>query len=188
MTKAAEKARITACKRILMNAKKSNMSLHRSGMYYRDCLQYANTVDGVQYICDGYRIAALKTPLPLEERPDNVELNYNPEGYLQENIDDNSTILTIPDKKALKVYIKAYKDEQIAMGIKFVIPPIYNFGKKLPAVNSEYLLDMINIFPDGTFYSNNEYNIFVEDKEGNRGNLLVMRKIASETKSGATKL
>lgn len=186
MTKAAEKTRITACKRILKNAKIKNEGMHRAGMHYRDYLQYANTVDGVQYVCDGYRIAAFKNPLPLEERPENVALNYDPAGHLQENIDDNSTILNIPNKKALKAYIKAYKEKQKAIGIKYPTPPMYNFGKGLPLVNSEYLLDMLNIFPDGTFYANNEYNIFIEDSEGNKGNLLGMRKLPKD--KGATKL
>lgn len=188
MNKTAEKARITACKRILRNAKKSNEGMRRAGMYYRDYLQYANTVDGVQYVCDGYRIVAFKNPLPLEGRPDNVALNCDLVAHLQENIDDNSIILTTPDKKALKAYIKEYKEKQISMGVKLVTPPIYNFGRKLPAVNSEYLLGMMNIFPDGTFYANNECNIFVEDKEGNRGKLLGMRKPTNKTNAGATKL
>lgn len=145
---------------------------------------YANTIDGIQYVLDGYRIVAFKTPLPLEERPDNISLTCNLENCLQKNI-DNAKILNVPDKKALKEYIKAYKEKQKSMGIKLVTPPFYNFGRNLPEVNADYLLDMINIFPNGTFYANGQKNIFVEDYEGNRGTLLGIHKrdiYAKETK------
>lgn len=181
MTKVQEKSRITACKRILKNAKNHNSYTNS----FMEFLKYANTIDGVQYVSDGYRIVALKTPLPLEERPDNISLTYDLEAYLQENT-DNAVILNIPNKKALKEYIKAYKEKQKSMGIKLVTPPFYNFGRKLPEVRADYLLDMINIFPNGTFYANSQYNVFVEDSEGNRGNLLGVRKM--DIYAEATKL
>lgn len=181
MTKVQEKSRITACKRILKNAKKHNSYTNS----FMEFLKYANTINGIQYVFDGYRIVALKTPLPLEERPDNISLTYDLEAYLQENI-DNAKILKIPNKKALKEYIKAYKEKQKSMGIKLVTPPLYNFGRKLPEVRADYLLDMINIFPNGTFYANGQHNVFVEDSEGNRGNLLGIRKM--DIYAEATKL
>lgn len=176
MTKVQEKSRITACKRILKNAK-------RHSDPNRKFLEYANTIDGVQYVCDGYRIAAFKNPLPLEEKPDNVELSYDLKVHLQENT-DNAAILNIPNKKALKAYINERK--QKAKGIIYGFFPKYNFGENLPMVNAEYLLDMINIFPNGTFYANGQHNVFVEDSEGNRGNLLGIRKM--DIYAEATKL
>lgn len=176
MTKVQEKSRIAACKRILKNTKNRTSS-------NTEFLKYANTVNGVQYVCDGYRIAAFRTPLPLEERPDNISLTYDFENYLRENI-DYAVALNIPDKTALKAYISEEKQKARGMIHKFI--PKYNFGKNLPMVNADYLLDMINIFPDGTFYADDSLSIFVEDPEGNRGKLLGLRK--KDKNAEATKL
>lgn len=176
MTKVQEKSRIAACKRILKNTKNRTSS-------NTEFLKYANTIDGIQYVCDGYRIAALKTPLPLEEKPDNIGVIYDFESYLRENI-GYAVTLNIPDKTALKAYINEEKQKARGMIHKFI--PKYNFGKNLPMVNADYLLDMMNIFPDGTFYANGQYNVFVEDSEGNRGILLGLRK--KNANAEATKL
>lgn len=171
MNKTQEKSRIAACRRILKNVKNSEF------------LKYANTIDGVQYVCDGYRIAAFKKPLPLEERPDNVSLTFNFEDNLKRKGYDAVT-LNIPDKKTLKAYIK--EEKQKAQGTIYGFVPKYNFGKNLPMVNADYLLDMINIFPDGIFYADDPLSIFVEDPEGNRGKLLGLRK--KDKNAEATKL
>lgn len=176
MNKVQEKSRIAACKRILKNTKNCTSS-------NTEFLKYANTIDGIQYVCNGYRIAAFRTPLPLEERPDNISLTYNLKGYLQAKTYDVVT-LKIPDKKALKAYIK--EEKQKAQETIYGFIPKYNFGKNLPMVNADYLLDMINIFPDGTFYTDDPFSICVEDPEGNRGKLLGLRK--KDINAEATKL
>lgn len=176
MNKTQEKTRIAACRRILKSAK-NYIALRL------EFLQYANTVDSIQYVCGGYRIVAFKNPLPLEERPDNVSLTFNFEDTLQRKTHD-AVILNIPDKKTLKAYIK--EEKQKAKETKCKSVPKYDFGENLPMVNANYLLDMINIFPDGTFYADDLLTIFVEDHEGNRGKLLGLRK--KDINAEATKL
>lgn len=166
MNKTQGKSRLAACRRILKNTKNYTSS-------NTEFLKYANTIDGIQYVCDGYRITAFRTPLPLEERPDNVSLTYNFEDFLKRKGYD-AVKLNIPDKKTLKAYIK--EEKQKAQGTKCRFIPKYDFGKNLPMVNAYYLLDMINIFPEGTFYADDPFTVFVEDPEGNRGKLLGLRK------------
>lgn len=182
MTKTAEKARITACKHILKNTK----------YVPKEILKYANTIDGVQYITDGYRLIGLKTFVSVEENPNpatDTDIEWFKRTLSENNINGNETALNLPDKKFLETYIKTKKAERKAEGVKprFASAIRYNFGKGLPMVNAEYLLDMMNIFPNTTFYANGEKKpIKIEDKDGNKGFLLPLRK--PETDTEVTKL
>lgn len=166
---APDNKRLSVCRKILKKAKS-----RRS----REVFWYASTIDGIQYISDGYRAAAFTTPLPLEEKPDSVSgFDYNGIFANEKRFEESGNIrLEIPDRKELAAYIKVAKAEQKAKknSVKEVR---YNFGKDLPMVNAEYLADMIDIFPNARFYAKSAgSNVYIKDENGDRGVMCYIAK------------
>lgn len=109
----------------------------------RPALQYA-WIDGQgrQCVCDGFRAFRLVEALPLEERPadagDPVDL-----GKVVPVISKNYAAMPLPGVNEVKAFIAL---EQASKGRK--VTPVWDFGKGKPAVNAQYLADLLNVLPD----------------------------------------
>lgn len=127
---------------------------------------------GRQCVCDGYRAARLFTPV------ENIPECKGFEG-LEKCITpcyDYTEKLPLPTLAELKAYIKQFKAEHKAKeykntGIR------YDLGDVLPAVNAQYLVDMLNIFGSDSAYWSGKVNasIYFKSEQGD-GILLPVRK------------
>lgn len=119
----------------------------------RENLKYTYTSpDGIQYICDCYRLLKLHNPLPLPELPENLPVT-DFERIIPSYTD--TVELEIPDPGILRAFVRTEK----AQGRKAV----YDFGLGLPVVNAEFLLTMLEAFPNSTVKAkrtNTEWNHF----------------------------
>lgn len=100
---------------------------------------------GKQCICDGFRAVRLIQPLELEKIPENI-LPIDLDNLMKYSETNSGEPLPLPDPAELKTYIKTEKARKKA--IKDNTPPVWSFGDDLPDVNAQYLLDMLEIFPD----------------------------------------
>lgn len=170
MTKSQIAKRLNACNRILEVSK----------LLERKNFEYAYTINGVQYMTNGYMLVGLTEHLTLPENTTGEIPKFRFEQYLEDcefHITDTVKMrLALPDVKKLKTYIKQcrknkYIDTNESDGI------IYSFGKDLPVVNAEYLLTMMEIFPTGTAYAGGTKTaIFFNDIAGNKGALMPINK------------
>lgn len=153
---------LNAAKRILKTAQKTpRPALHKA--FYNN---------GLQCICDGYRGAQLKKPLPLEELPADTEtINFS--RFLDDAKKNNDIILELPELGALKTYIKLEKFKNKVAKTKDII--YCDFGPGLPFVNAEFLIDLLEILPGCKAYTaKNNFNIYFESDDG-RGMLCSVR-------------
>lgn len=153
---------LSAAKRILKTAQKTpRPALHKA--FYNN---------GLQCICDGYRGAQLKKPLPLEELPADAEtINFS--RFLDDAKKNNDIILELPELGALKTYIKLEKFKNKVAKTKDII--YYDFGPGLPLANAEFLIDLLEILPGCKVYTaKNNFNIYLENDDG-RGMLCSVR-------------
>ena len=130
-------SRLKACNRITKRAKGTP----------RAALHGARIEGEYQYICDSYIVARLAYPhhLQLEEAPANVE-KVNGGALITANKATANSPLELPDVRALNAYIKSEKAARKAT--KDRTPILWDFGEGLPAVNAEYLRDVLEVFPD----------------------------------------
>lgn len=122
---------LSACKRIIKRGKTQ----------YRDALAGAwIDKNGRECVCDGFCAVRINTPLGLEKIPAGVDPLD-----LERLIFDNARLnmgdaLELPTIAELKAYIKIKKAEN-KTGV------IWDFGENLPAVNAQYLLDVLEALP-----------------------------------------
>ena len=110
----------------------------------RESLHYAWTdSEGRQCVCDGYRAYRLNEPLPLEPRPENAGTPIDLDKIMPDGKGYAATPL--PSAKELRAHIaveKAKADRKRGQDI------LWDFGEGKPVVNAEYLLDLVQVFPD----------------------------------------
>lgn len=112
----------------------------------RTSLHYAWTdSDGRQCVCDSYRAFRLNEPLPLEPRPADAGDPIDLDNIIPDRKDYAATPL--PSAKEIKAFIAI---ERAKAGGKRGTDVIWDFGEGKPAVNAEYLLDLVQVFPDAT--------------------------------------
>lgn len=118
----------------------------------RRFLHYAWTDgEGRQCACDGYRAFRLTEALPLEERPEDAgapmdlsRLFSNLRGYES---------MPLPSAQEVKAHIAL---ERARYGRKYKYnAAAWDFGEFRPAVDAQYLLDLMAVLPDATevFYN-----------------------------------
>lgn len=93
--------------------------------------------------------------------------------------------LEIPDRNALATYIKAEKAKRSKRDKS---PIVYNFGKNLPMVNAEYLLDMLDGIQDGTLYNTGMYSVIYIKGLNGEAVLAPMEKSATQINAERTKM
>lgn len=130
------KTRYQALNNILKNAKKCNPT--------RPVLWGAWRANNKQYICDAFSLIELNSPLDLIEIAPGLE-PINAARIMTDN--DGGAPLALPSADDLTLYIKAEKIRLKSAGEPRAVP-LWDFGDGLPAVNAQYLLNIIEIFPD----------------------------------------
>jgi hypothetical protein len=142
--------RLKAAERIIKNCKKMQVA--------KIALHGAWTENDKQYFTDAYQALELCEPLPLEAAPDG---NRPP---IKKLFDGARTAkgapVELPTVAELKSYIKIEKAKK---------PPviIWDFGENLPAVNAEYLLNILEILPGAVGSSNGlKSPLYFEAKQG----------------------
>lgn len=126
--------------------------------------------DGKQCLCDGMTGVRLNSPFELTEAPE-------PECGDRFDLDSvihpvrlNSVALKRPAIAELRAKIKADRAEYKAQRrSKYeTFSPKYDFGAGLPLANAEYLLDLIELFPDCEIYAHENpiYPIYFKSAAG----------------------
>ena len=141
----------------------------------KEALHYAKTINGNQYICDGFILVKFVNPFELPECPEKLEY-INAESFI-EIAKKFSEELIVPDKTKLKTYIKTQKAEH--KGDKNFKGAVYNFGKNLPMFNAQFLVDAIECM-DGEykiFYKDTKTSVYFVDGFGNEVVLCPISKL-----------
>lgn len=116
----------------------------------QDFLKKARTVNGRQIVCDGFTLCALDQPVELSPEFVQDVNDGRLDGIMKTVLDaareNNGDALRVPDAATLKLHIKNAKAEKKTRKDK--TPVIYDFGDGLPAVNAEYLANVISIYGD----------------------------------------
>lgn len=106
-------------------------------------LLYAYTdKDGRQIVSDSFRIYRFKEPLDLAKLPDDM-LYPNLQKLFVPYEQGKSTHVPAPEISVLKSIIKAHGGKEYAA---------YSFGDGFPSVNAQYLLEVLEAFPDAELY------------------------------------
>ena len=110
-------------------------------------MAYACTLDGIQYVLDGYRIAAFYDPVGVPEwaeKEDWYNVRKLVDGAFYTNVP-----LTLPPLAELKAEIKIAKAEK-----KCCLYTFYHDGAYIH-INAQFLLDYVQAFPDIQVYASN---------------------------------
>lgn len=130
-------SRQKAAERVIKNAVKLNPE--------REALHGAWIEKDKQCICDGVRLFRFSEPLPLPEMPEK-EKPIDAARIVDPAADNAGATLEAPAAADLRVYIKTEKAQKKASRDRSAA--LYDFGEGLPAVNAQYLLDVLEMFPD----------------------------------------
>ena len=117
----------------------------------RENLHGAWMQDGKQCICDGYHAVILDSEIPglpqVKEDLEKIPL----EGIFKPLRAHAGVRLSLPTTGELKAAIRLHKAEEKAKkASENRRPATWDFGKDLPTVNAEYLLDMLELLPGCT--------------------------------------
>ena len=145
-----------------------------------EALHYAKTIDGMQYICDGYILAKIKPIDTLPECPCALQYLDVLDFFDKHTTYDNQII--VPDNAKLKAYIK---DQKLKHKSERKYKIFYNFGKDQPLVDAELLSLAIDIM-NGNFncYCKNEKSVLYFSDENN--NEVILMPISSKSKNDVT--
>lgn len=126
--------------------------------------------DGKQCLCDGMTGVRLNSAFNLIEAPEpECGDRFDLDAVIRPS-QKNSIALQRPSAAELRAKIKAdraeYKAQRRSKYETFI--PKYDFGVGLPLVNAEYLLDLIEIFPDCEIYAHHNplYPIYFKSASG----------------------
>lgn len=169
--KSGKSNQLKAIKTILKSASKQG----------NEALHYAKTIDGMQYVCDGYILAKFKPIDTLPECPDNLQY-VDVLSIFDKWTTDNAELkayIIVPDNAKLKAYIK---DQKLKHKSERKYKVFYNFGKDQPLVDAELLSLVIDVM-DGNFncYCENEKSaLYFSDENKNE---VVLMPVSSKTKN-----
>jgi hypothetical protein len=131
-----------------------------------------------QYICDGFRVVRFNEPLPLESIPEGVE-PLNMSRSIAPGMNTGAR-LSLPELGELRAHIKTEKARIKAEKLRRVVP-LWDFGDGLPAVDAQYLADMLEALPGCTATAakdHPELRIIYFESENGDGVLCPVRKAA----------
>lgn len=132
-------SRQKAAERIIKSAKSAQPS--------RPYMHGAWIDNNKQYICDGFRVVRFNEPLPLESIPEGVE-PLNASRIIAPGMNTGAT-LDLPELGELRAHIKTEKARIKAEKLRGIVP-LWDFGDGLPAVDAQYLADMLEALPGCT--------------------------------------
>lgn len=109
----------------------------------RPSLQYAHTKDGIQYVCDGYRIVAYHVPLELPELPSNLKHDV---------LDFARSIerLTKHEYEPLPLTYAEVKEKYMIHKAKKTKQDVYWQTEAGIGYNAAWILEMFEALPDST--------------------------------------
>jgi len=179
--KSGKSNQLKAIKTILKSASKQS----------DEALHYAKTIDGFQYVCDGYILAKIKPIDTLPECPDTLQYPNVLKFFDEWATHTHDEQLIIPDNSRLKAYVivpdnsrlKAYiKDQKLKHKSERKYKTFYNFGKDQPLVDAELLSLAIDIM-DGNFNcyckKNEKSALYFSDENNNE---VILMPVSSKTK------
>lgn len=137
---------------------------------------------GRQIVCDGYRLYRITEPVELAPEYDGAGAD-SPAIRLANNIkiSDYTRELPVPTAADLKIIIADQKAKNKERKCKE--PALYDFGDGLPAVNADYLLDVINLYGESvklTAGVNNYTTIYIHGEIGDGLICPVKKPVATE--------
>ena len=115
--------------------------------------------EGKQCVCDGFRGFRLNSPMELTAAP---ELSADGSRFNLAQIiaptRKNTLRLTLPSVTEVRAKIKTDRAEWAAKHHRKgeTFSPYYDFGPGLPRVNSNYLIDFLQLFPDGEAFASEQ--------------------------------
>lgn len=142
-------------KAIFRSSKKINPNMEK--------FQFAKTIDGVQYVLDGYRIAAFEPPIDLPEYEGENWFGIAGNGFERPNLEDYEE-LELPEDFKVKYKVTKCKTDKNHPRVTYK----FNDGHM---VNAEYLLNYIDGFSDVKVYRiKDDYKsgkvLFISGNEG----------------------
>lgn len=153
---------------------------NRRDAQYREGLHYAwiDNHDGMQYVMNLYRIFRFTDHIPMEPAPDNFQ-PVNAKRFFDDAFSyDEFDTVELPSAAELKAYIKVNKATR---GRNWNC--IYDFGCNKPAVNANYLMEIVSVFPDMvemTFKKRNVNTVLYGHSKHGEVVLQPVRKMTSE--------
>ena len=134
----------------------------------------------MQCVCDGYRAIRLHNAIDLPR----IQNDFDITQIFSDLYVTAVQPLELPDLPNLKAYIKRGKAKNKANGLKANTIILYDFGENAPAVNAEYLADILTAFPAAiATWTNPIKPILFTDTAGD-ALLLPVRKSQTYTKGG----
>lgn len=131
-----------AAKRIIKNA---------IAVQPREYLHGAWMENGKQCLCDGFHGVILDSAIPGLPQADNSSAMFPLTVALRPSRGNTGARLSLPTVGELKTAIKVHDAEERARKkAKNRKPLTWDFGEGLPAVNGNYLLDMLELLPGCT--------------------------------------
>lgn len=115
--------------------------------------------EGKQCVCDGFRGFRLNSPMELTAAP---ELSADGSRFNLAQIiaptRKNTLRLTLPSVTEVRAKIKTDRAEWAAKRHRKgeTFSPYYDFGPGLPRVNPNYLIDFLQLFPDGEAFASEQ--------------------------------
>ena len=115
----------------------------------RECLHGAWMENGKQCLCDGYHGVILDSAIPGLPQADTSSAMFTLTVALRPSRENHGATLSLPTVGELKAAIKVHDVEERARKAKTKDrkPLTWDFGEGLPAVNGNYLLDMLELLP-----------------------------------------
>ena len=166
-----------AAKRIIKNA---------IAVQPREYLHGAWMENGKQCLCDGYHGVILDSEIPGLPQADTSSAMFTLNVALRPSRANNGPALSLPTVGELKSAIKIHDaEERSRKKAKNRKPLTWDFGEGLPAVNGNYLLDLLELLPGctATASSNNPIlsAIYFHAEGVGEGILLPVRKQPKES-------
>lgn len=115
--------------------------------------------EGKQCVCDGYRGFRLNSPMELTAAPelsaDGSRFNL---AQIIAPIRKNTLRLTLPTVAEVRAQIKTDRAEWAAKRRRKgeTFKASYDFGPGLPSVDANYLIDFLQLFPDGEAFTSEQ--------------------------------
>ena len=115
--------------------------------------------EGKQCVCDGYRGFRLNSPMELTAAP---ELSADGDRFNLAQIiaplRKNALRLTLPTVAEVRAQIKTDRAEWAAKRRRKdeIFKARYDFGPGLPSVDANYLIDFLQLFPDGEAFTSEQ--------------------------------
>lgn len=153
----------------------------------RECLHGAWMENGKQCLCDGYHGVILDSPIPGLPQADTSSAMFTLTVALRPSRENTGAKLALPTVGELKAAIKIHDAEERAQKVKTKDrkPLTWDFGEGLPAVNGNYLLDMLELLPGCTATASHASPllgaIYFQAEGVGEGILLPVRKQSKES-------